>query len=557
MIILDINVARDLPVFLLDSTDHVTPKTGIAEGSVTVKISKNMGALGAFTITGKWTELGQGLYKIAFAAGDLDTRGFFGYLVTATGCDQFSGMQYVGNLPQDIWDKLTSALTTPNSIGKLMVDDINAAISSRSSHSAADVWAVGTRTLTSFGTLVSDIWNNATRTLTSFGTLVSDIWSYTTRTLTSFGTLVADIWNYATRRVSDATNITSDAGTIDQTKIAHLDADITSRAAPGAQMALTPAEETAIQGKILSDATPFAGADIATIKGKTNLIPADIATQLDTNIPGIKAKTDNLPGDPASESEIVGAVAAVDVDVLTRAAPGDQMALTPAEETAMQGKILNDATPFPGANVNAKVGDVKAKTDNLPANPASQTNLDVAVSSRAAPGAQMALTAAEETAIQSKILSDATPFAGANISIIKGVTDKFLFDASNFVLALAENPELGHLNADISTVILAVEDLITRAKGLDNIFDSVALRALEATLTAIKGVGWTDETLKAIKDAIVAGVDPQAIRDAMKLTPSVGSPADGSVDKHLDDIRSSVSKLESGEEPPPKVEYKV
>jgi hypothetical protein len=43
---------------------------------------------------------------------------------------------------------------------------------------AAAVWAVGTRTLTSFGTLVADIWANATRTLSSFGTLVADVWGY-------------------------------------------------------------------------------------------------------------------------------------------------------------------------------------------------------------------------------------------------------------------------------------------------------------------------------------------------------------------------------------------
>lgn len=40
---------------------------------------------------------------------------------------------------QAIWDALTSALTTVGSIGKLLVDNINATISSRSSHSAADV----------------------------------------------------------------------------------------------------------------------------------------------------------------------------------------------------------------------------------------------------------------------------------------------------------------------------------------------------------------------------------------------------------------------------------
>lgn len=44
--------------------------------------------------------------------------------------------------------------------------NLDAAISTRSSHTAADVWSVATRTLTSFGTLIADIWAYATRTLT-------------------------------------------------------------------------------------------------------------------------------------------------------------------------------------------------------------------------------------------------------------------------------------------------------------------------------------------------------------------------------------------------------
>ena len=53
----------------------------------------------------------------------------------------------------------------------------------------------------------------------------------------------------------------------------HLDADITSRAAPGDQMALTAVEEAALQALILSDDTPFAGADIADIKAETDQLP--------------------------------------------------------------------------------------------------------------------------------------------------------------------------------------------------------------------------------------------------------------------------------------------
>lgn len=46
---------------------------------------------------------------------------------------------------------------------------------------ASSVWASGTRTLTSFGTLVADtatgVWASGTRTLTAFGSLASDIWN--------------------------------------------------------------------------------------------------------------------------------------------------------------------------------------------------------------------------------------------------------------------------------------------------------------------------------------------------------------------------------------------
>lgn len=61
---------------------------------------------------------------------------------------------------------------------------------------------------------------------------------------------------------------------------------------------------------------------------------------------------------------------------------------------ATQAQILSDATPFPGANI------------------------DAAISSRAVPGDLMGLTAGTLTAIQALILSDATPFQGADIAAI-------------------------------------------------------------------------------------------------------------------------------------------
>lgn len=73
----------------------------------------------------------------------------------------------------DPWETSLPGAYGSGTAGKIIGDNLNAAISSRSSHSAADVWAVGTRTLTGFGTLVADIatavWGAASRTLTAFG----------------------------------------------------------------------------------------------------------------------------------------------------------------------------------------------------------------------------------------------------------------------------------------------------------------------------------------------------------------------------------------------------
>lgn len=111
----------------------------------------------------------------------------FGFSVTVGTNSDKTGYSLSSAGVQAIWDALLTALTTVGSVGKLLADNLNATISSRSSHTAADVWAVGARTLTSFGTLVTDVWAAATRTLTAFGFSVtvgtnSDKTGYTTTT---------------------------------------------------------------------------------------------------------------------------------------------------------------------------------------------------------------------------------------------------------------------------------------------------------------------------------------------------------------------------------------
>ena len=127
-----------------------------------------------------------------------------------------------------IWHQALTGIATANTIGRLIEDNLDATISSRlagasyttpptASDIATAVWASGTRTLTSFGTLIADIWSYATRTLTSAGAggaTAEEVWEYATRTLTSGVPTVTEI------RTELDTN---------STKLANLDATVSSR----------------------------------------------------------------------------------------------------------------------------------------------------------------------------------------------------------------------------------------------------------------------------------------------------------------------------------------
>jgi len=110
--------------------------------------------------------------------------------------------------------------------------------------------------------------------------------------------------------------------------------------------------------------------------------------------------------------------------------------------------------------------------------------------------------------------------SGGKLAAVKAQTDKFLFDVSNFVKSIAQNSELARLDVDVSSretpahVTAEVDDLITRAKGLNEIYDSVALRGLETTLTDIKGSGFvtTEDSLRIIRqyvDELESGTKPE------------------------------------------------
>jgi hypothetical protein len=77
----------------------------------------------------------------------------------------------------DPWSTTLPGAYGAGTAGKIIGDNVNATISSRSSHSAADVWTVSVRTLSTFGTLVADVatavWGTVVRTITG-GTITTN-----------------------------------------------------------------------------------------------------------------------------------------------------------------------------------------------------------------------------------------------------------------------------------------------------------------------------------------------------------------------------------------------
>ncbi|MDP9202817.1 MAG: hypothetical protein M3P26_12900 [Gemmatimonadota bacterium] len=96
---------------------------------------------------------------------------------------------------QAIWDALTSALATAGSIGKLIVDNLNATVSSRmatftlpSNFSALSITAGGLVDITQAA--ADKAWSTTTRTLTALtASLVQEIWDRATSLLTVAGSI--------------------------------------------------------------------------------------------------------------------------------------------------------------------------------------------------------------------------------------------------------------------------------------------------------------------------------------------------------------------------------
>lgn len=209
----------------------------------------------------------------------------------------------------DPWATAVPGAYGAGSAGKILGDNLNATVGSRSSHSAADVWASGTRTLSSFGTLVADV--------------ATAVWESATRTLSAFGFTVA-------------TNSDSNVTAI-KAKTDNLPA---SPAAVGSAMTL--AADSVSAAAIAADAVTEMQSGLA-----TQTLLTTVAGYLDTEIGAIKAKTDLIPASPAAVGDIPTANA--NADALLDRSNGIETSITLRQAQRVQlasaaGKLSGAAT---------------------------------------------------------------------------------------------------------------------------------------------------------------------------------------------------------------------
>ena len=113
MLLKQSSTAKNLTFLLIDSTDHLSPKTG---ATPTVTLSKNGAAFAA--PSGTVTEIGSGWYKVAGNATDTNTLGELIVHATATGAD--------------VADRVYTVVAfDPDSASSLGLTTLDAAITSR------------------------------------------------------------------------------------------------------------------------------------------------------------------------------------------------------------------------------------------------------------------------------------------------------------------------------------------------------------------------------------------------------------------------------------------
>lgn len=157
---ISLSTAYNLAVFMTDSSDHVTGKTGL---TLTITASKDGGAFASISPT--VTELASGWYKLALTSSHTDTLGDLALHITGTGADPTDLAAQITDLPAAIGARTVAGVTYDN-----MLHAAAALAASKTSGMVAGSASTGTiRKLDDTGNLlVATLDSNGNRTAVTF-----------------------------------------------------------------------------------------------------------------------------------------------------------------------------------------------------------------------------------------------------------------------------------------------------------------------------------------------------------------------------------------------------
>lgn len=318
----------------VDASDGVTPEDALTIQKADVRLSKNGGDYGACSTDQGESDAGAphdelGEYDIALGTGDTDTVGRLKVLVAKSGALPVWAEFTV--LPANVYDSLIGGTD------KLQVhaDEITAGLITAT--------AIANDAITA-AKLASDV----TTELQSGLATSAELAAIEGKIDTIDG--VADAVKVVTDKLDDTLEQNDETWRFTAEALAE---------APSGGGSGPTAEQ--IADAVLDEA--LSGHSSAGTLGKAI---ADINAAVDTEIAAIKAKTDLIPADPATETTLAGLATAADLAAL------DGKADAILEDT---GTTLPATLSTIAGYVDTEVAAIKAKTDNLPAQPAAKGDI--------------------------------------------------------------------------------------------------------------------------------------------------------------------------------------
>lgn len=319
----------------VDSTDGDTDETGLTIQKADVRLSKNGGNMASASADQGVSDAGAphdeiGYYDISLDATDTGTLGRLKVMIHKSGGLHVKEDFVV--VPANVYDSLVGGSDALQVHTNEITDGLLTAAKFASNAFTADKIADGALTAAKFASGAFDA-----------------VWSVTARSLTTFGTLVSDV---ATAVWGVATSALTSAGTIGKLLVDNINATISSRAAPGAQMDLVDAPNaTAVTA--IATATEAAILD----EGDATALLAAIAAKVEEFLINDGDASATLAAiATAIRTELATELGRIDAAISTRLASGSYTA--PLDAAGMRNAIGMAA-----ANLDTQLGDLPTNSE--------------------------------------------------------------------------------------------------------------------------------------------------------------------------------------------------